>query len=110
MRIFLSLIIFFLCFISLNAAGNETLMKQYNYALKSKNYLEGFAKNIGKNQFTYHSLRIDVTEGLLTRCKNGDMPIEWLTQKIPTDIDGNGFWFTGLQLFRKQMSIIILMY
>ena len=101
MRIFLSLIIFFLSFVSLNAAGNETLMKQYNYALKSKNYLEGFAKNIGKNEFTYHSLRMDVTEGLLTRCKNGDMPIEWLTQKIPESMEGNGFWFTWLAAVQK---------
>ena len=101
MRILLYMLLFIVGFNSIHAEGNETLMKQYNFALKSKNHFEGFSKNIGKNEFTYHSLRIDVTDGLLTRCKNGDMPIEWLTQKIPVDIDGNGFWFTWLAAVQK---------
>ncbi len=91
------LVITYLLCISIFANSASVLMKQYNFALKSKNYLEGYSQDIGKNQFKYHSLRMDITEGLLTRCKNGDMEIEWLTGKIPqSNKEVKGYWFAFL--------------
>ena len=81
---------------SLNAQEKVKLMKQYNFALKTNKYLEGFSKSIGENDFSYHSLRNDVTESLLTRCTNDGMPIEWLTQNVPEDHGNEGAWFVWL--------------
>ncbi len=76
--------------------GNNTkLIRQFNFALKSKNHLEGFSKSIGINDFIYHSLRTDVTQGLLTRCTDGNMSIEWETQKTPENL-AKGLWFTWI--------------
>ncbi len=95
-KIFIVLIIIS---IGINASDEKKkvyLMKQYNFAQKSINYLEGFSESIGQNDLSYFSLRNDVTEGMLTRCTDGNMAIEWLTQKIPTDYDTDGAWFTWL--------------
>jgi alpha-mannosidase len=45
--------------------------------------LEGFDKSIGYNDFTYHSLRDDVSEALLIRCQENLNKAEWYTSKIP---------------------------
>lgn len=71
------------------------LIKQFNFAVNSKNNLEGFSKNLNENNFQYHSLRIDVTEGMLTRCTDGNMEIEWETQKISENSKA-GYWFTWI--------------
>ncbi|MCB9260696.1 MAG: alpha-mannosidase [Ignavibacteriales bacterium] len=80
---------------SLHAEDNVKLIKQYNYAMKSQNHLEGFSKSIGENDFSYHSLRIDVTDALLTRCTDGKLAIEWLTQNVDKETK-NGVWFTWI--------------
>ena len=48
-------------------------------------WFEGFEKNLGGNQFTYSTFRSDVTDGLLTRCTDGKMTIEWATENLPAD-------------------------
>lgn len=94
----LSLLLFMLFFASLYSKGfnnNAKLIKQYNFALKSRNHLEGFSKSLGKNDFSYHSLRPDVTQGLLSRCTDGNMSIEWETQNA-AEILNEGLWFTWI--------------
>ena len=63
-------------------AGNDQLKILYDLAGKSKNWMEGFQKNMGENSFSYHSFRNDVTDGLITRCSNGQTGIEWETQPL----------------------------
>lgn len=94
---------YLILFSSLFAEGKIKLMKQYNFALKSENHLEGFSKNIGENEFSYHSLRMDVTNALLTRCTDGNMAIEWLTQKVVKETT-NGVWFTWIAAVDMKSS------
>ncbi len=51
----------------------------------TKGWFEGFRKNLGGNQFPYSTFRSDVTNGLLTRCTDGKMTIEWETAPLPAD-------------------------
>ena len=95
MRKILLLFLALIMVASLKAEDKIKLMKQYNFAMKSQNHLEGFSKSIGKNDFSYHSLRIDVTDALLTRCTDGEMAIEWLTQNVPNNNE-KGVWFTWI--------------
>ena len=60
----------------------------YNLAEKSKSWLEGFQKNTGQNAFSYHNFRTDVTEGMITRCSDGTMAIEWETQTLQDTFTG----------------------
>ena len=87
----------FFCLIAytINADDKVKLIKQFNFAVNSKNNLEGFSKSLNENNFQYHSLRIDVTEGMLTRCTDGNMEIEWETQKI-SENNKAGYWFTWI--------------
>jgi len=95
-RIIIISIFFTIGIIASNDREKINLMKQYNFARKTVNHFEGFSKNIGENNLSYFSLRNDVTDGLLTRCTNGNMSIEWLTQEIPSNFSGDGVWFTWL--------------
>jgi alpha-mannosidase len=73
----------------------------YNLAAKSKNWFEGFQKNVGANEFSYHSFRSDVGKALITRCTDGKMAIEWQTQTVPVNFDKEeaGFlWIAALDL------------
>ncbi len=89
------LIIFTFCIIASNDKEKINLRKQYNFARKSLDHFEGFSKSIGDNDFTYSSLRNDVSDALLTRCTEGNMSIEWLTETVPSDYK-KGAWFTWL--------------
>ncbi len=83
----------------------EQLKHLYKLAGQSKNWHEGFAKNIGDNTFNYHSFRNDVSDALLTRCK-GSMPIEWETAALPDDWNDTqaGFlWIAAMDLTNKNM-------
>ncbi len=67
----------------------------------TKGWYEGFEKNLGGNQFSYFSLRSDVSKGLLTRCTDGKMTIQWETAKLPADWGQNeaGFlWMAAVNL------------
>ncbi|MFZ1290461.1 MAG: glycoside hydrolase family 38 C-terminal domain-containing protein [Melioribacteraceae bacterium] len=96
MQKFIFIIITFILTISSNAEEQNKLMKQYNFALKSKYHLEGFSKSLNDSDFIYHSLRIDITKGMISRCTNGEMEIEWLTQKVPSINGKKGLWFTWI--------------
>lgn len=96
-QITIILVVAALTAITINAQKKEQLMKQYKFAMESQNYLEGFSKSIGENDFSYHSsLRIDVTESMLVRCTDGTMAIEWITNPVPKDHKKGGVWFTWL--------------
>ena len=72
-----------------------------NLAVNSKNWFEGFKKNIGANEFSYGSFRSDIGKSLLTRCTDGQMAIEWQTQVVPASFDQQeaGFlWIAALDL------------
>ena len=72
-----------------------------NLAIKSKNWFEGFKKNVGANEFFYGSFRSDVGKSLLTRCTDGQMAVEWQTQVVPSDFSQQeaGFlWIAALDL------------
>ena len=72
-----------------------------NLAVKSKNWFEGFKKNVGANEFSYGSFRSDIGKSLLTRCTDGQMAIEWQTQVVPVSFDQQeaGFlWIAALDL------------
>jgi alpha-mannosidase len=96
MKLLIYITAYLILFSSVFAEGKIKLMKQYNFALKSENHLEGFAKNIGINEFSYHSIRMDVTNALLTRCTDGSMAVEWLTQNVENMGNANGLWFTWI--------------
>jgi len=72
-----------------------------NLAVKSKNWFEGFKKNLGANEFSYGSFRSDIAKSLLTRCTDGQMAIEWQTQVVPASFDqqeGGFLWIAALDL------------
>ena len=52
------------------------------FAAKTAGWIEGFARNTGVNEFSYHSFRGDITRCLLTRCSDGQMEIEWETGEV----------------------------
>ncbi len=60
----------------------EKIKEQYQLSRSTVGWFEGFSKNRGENEFTYHSLRDDVKDGLLTRATDGDMFIEWETASV----------------------------
>lgn len=74
-------------------AQDEGIQRTFGLASQAKLYFEGFQKNIGKNEFTYQSLRDDVTVSLLTRCSDGTMAIEWETAILPAEFAGDGAGF-----------------
>jgi len=82
-------------------AENDRHKVLYDLAGKSKNWMEGFQKNTGENTFSYHTFRNDVTDGLITRCSNGQMAIEWETQPLSANYSepNAGFlWIASINL------------
>ena len=82
----------------------DLLKRQFDFAQKTQNYLEGFSQNLGNNDFEYHSLRKDVPDCLLTRSTDGNMAIEWETQAVPESYKGKSasfVWLTALDLTTK---------
>ncbi len=77
----------------------------FNLAKKSQGWTEGFRKNIGSNEFSYHSFRNDVLKSLITRCTNGEMAIEWETASIPQNLENNkiGFlWIAAMDITNEK--------
>ena len=77
----------------------EKINEQYQLSRSTDGWFEGYSKNIGKNEFTYHSLRDDVRDGLLIRAMDGDMFIEWETASVPKNWknkDANFLWITAM--------------
>lgn len=84
---------------TVDAQMEERVKNQYQLSQKTVGWFEGFEKNLGENQFSYESVREDVTASLLSRTTNGKMSIEWITQPIPEDWkDGNAnfLWIAAM--------------
>src|SRR5210317_1993904 len=102
-----SSLITIIIFISLFAfsQNREQLKKQFDFAQKVNNGFEGYANSVGTNDFNYHSVRNDVTDALLTRCTDGNMAIEWETQRVPETFNDAGasfVWIAALDLTDKN--------
>ncbi len=85
----------------LRTSASAQIREVLDLSANSKGWFEGFRKNLGGNEFPYFTFRSDVTKGLLTRCTDGKMTIEWETAKIPTDWDKKeaGFlWIAAVNL------------
>jgi len=91
-------VIFFLFHSVFNSvqAQDLNIQRTFQLAAKAQSYYEGFQRNTGNNEFTYQSLRDDVTSSLLTRCTNGTMAIEWETATLPVEIAEGGVGFLWL--------------
>ncbi|MEI6061670.1 MAG: hypothetical protein WCR72_13245, partial [Bacteroidota bacterium] len=74
-------------------AQKQDMMRISKLAARVQSYHEGFIQNTGTNDFTYPSLRDDATSGLLTRCTDGTMAIEWKTDSLPQEISNQGEGF-----------------
>ncbi len=97
-------IIFSTLYLFAHAQDKDLLKKQFDFAQKTKDFLEGYHQNIGDNNFEYHSLRKDINECLLTRSTDGNMSIEWETQAVPDDFKGKGasfVWLAAMDLTEK---------
>lgn len=77
-------------------AQDQSIQHTFKLAARAQSYSEGFEHNRGKNEFTYQSLRDDVTASLLTRCTDGSLTIEWETASLPKEITGGGAGFIWL--------------
>lgn len=93
-------------------AQDQSIQRTFKLSALAQSYFEGFQKNIGGNEFSYQSLRDDVTSSLLTRCTDGTMAIEWETAFLPKDsiMDGAGFvWLaaTDHTTEGKKFSVFI---
>ncbi|RLD71938.1 MAG: hypothetical protein DRJ10_19060, partial [Bacteroidetes bacterium] len=97
MKKILSLISFFYLFAILaGAQDDDFLKKQLQFLGQIKGSYEGFQTSDCKSVISYHSLRNDITDGLLTRATNGSMEIGWQTQAIPNYFKADGAWFVWL--------------
>ena len=104
MKLKLQIIAVFLIFAG--ATSYAQTRELFDLAVKSKDWFEGFQKNLGKNEFEYHSFRNDVSKSLITRCKNGKMAIEWETETIPYNFPESkaGFlWIASLDLTSENL-------
>ncbi len=88
--------IFLLLTIIVKAQDDDFLKKQLEFLEQIKGSYEGFHTSNCKNIISYHSLRNDITDGLITRASNGSMDIEWQTQAIPDSFKADGAWFVWL--------------
>ncbi len=99
-RIFISLL-FFILLNLFGQAQSSQLRKIVDFASGTTGWFEGFQQNVGKNEFEYHSFRNDVSKSLITRCKDGKMPISWQTTTVPNNWNQKnaGFlWIAALDL------------
>jgi len=87
----LSVFYFITLLISNSSVSGQSIDKNsslYRYNQKSAGYLEGYSKTISGNDFAYHSLRDDLRDALLIRCRDGMNKASWVTQIIPADYKG----------------------
>ncbi|HPE75332.1 MAG TPA: glycoside hydrolase family 38 C-terminal domain-containing protein [Draconibacterium sp.] len=79
----------------------------FDLAGKSANWVEGFQKNTGGNEFEYSSFRSDVSKSLLTRCTDGKMAIEWETAKLPANLSQNETGFLWIAAFDLTSDLFV---
>lgn len=93
------ILILFISLISFSSgAQDQSIQRTFKIVALAKSFNEGFQKNIGKNEFSYQSLRDDVTESLITRCTDGSLAIKWETSPVTNNIkEGAGFvWLAAV--------------
>jgi len=100
------LIVLFIIFQNIGYSQQKNQLKdQFEFAQKVINGFEGYGINIGENDFTYHSLRNDKTDALLTRASDGNMAIEWETQALPKDFNAKSalfVWMAAMDITGKN--------
>ena len=104
-RIFSLWAMFCLLALPVNAQDDDFLKKQSEFLNTIKGSFEGYHSSDCKNIFSYHSLRNDVTDGLLTRATDGSMGIDWMTQAIPDYFRSDGAWFVWLAAVEAHKSV-----
>ncbi|MBK7171659.1 MAG: alpha-mannosidase [Bacteroidales bacterium] len=83
------------------AQENNRSMALTDFAIKTREYQEGFVRSLPGNDFSYHSFRNDLTDALLTRCNDGSMAIEWQTSEVNVEPGkkGSGFvWIAAIDM------------
>ena len=70
--------------------GEDPLTRQYEFYKSIQGSFEGYATSQCTSTISYHSLRNDIQEGLITRATSGIMALEWETQAIPENYDVSG--------------------
>ncbi|HCC70618.1 MAG TPA: alpha-mannosidase [Bacteroidales bacterium] len=100
MRRYIALLSLFLISISISAQYSEIFKRDILLSEKVVGYYEGYKISSGMNDFTYHSFREDISEAMLSRCTDGNMSIEWETEKVTGDINSAcGFiWMAAMDL------------
>lgn len=94
------------CFISFQLHADDLLKQLSVFTQGSQHWFEGYHQNVGENEFSYHSLRNDLTDCLLTRCTTGSMDINWETEVVPEDFSGvtAGFiWIAAIDITDKEL-------
>ena len=76
-RAFSISVIFCLLALPVSAQDDDFLKNQLAFLNTIKGSFEGYHSSDCKSIISYHSLRNDVTDGLLTRATNGAMGVDW---------------------------------
>ena len=105
-RIFtiLTLTLLFSC---IKLTAQNDLAKLFELADETKDAFEGFKKNLGGNEFSYHSFRNDITNALITRASNGKMSIEWQTAPVPDNwqkSEARFVWIAAVDINREPIG------
>ena len=82
MKVLITLVLQFFILSSFAQNNNDSLEKLLDFVNQTRDYKEGFSESTGQNDFTYHSIRTDINDCLLTRATDGSMSIEWTTISI----------------------------
>ncbi len=101
------ILIFLLLTNSILAQNDDQLKKQIQFLEQIKESYEGYQSSECKNTISYHSLRNDITEGMLTRATDGSMEIEWQTQPIPNYFKADGaqfVWLAAIDITDKKVN------
>jgi len=89
----------------ISAQNVEKLRAQYNFTVQTSDWFEGFEKSITANDFSYHSLRDDIQEAMLTRCTDGKMAVEWLAPVVKeqnTKKTATFLWLAAIDLTSEK--------
>lgn len=101
------LLIIILYALSVPFANADNLLKKLSgLTAGQSHWFEGFLQNTGGNEFSYHSIRNDVSESLITRAKDGKMDINWVTELVPANFSGSSaafLWIAALDLTPQEV-------
>lgn len=101
------LVLLFCVSLSLSAQSDDPLKKQIQFLEQIKDCYEGYGSSETRNLISYHSLRNDINEGMLTRATTGSMGIEWQTKPLPAYLPENGarfIWLAAIDITDKKVN------